>query len=41
VHTYRQQTAPIIPYYEANGRLARVDGMAEINAVGDAILALL
>ena len=41
LHTYHQQTAPIIPYYEANGRLARVDGMAEINAVGDAILALL
>ena len=41
LHTYHHQTAPIIPYYEANGRLARVDGMAEINAVGDAILALL
>ena len=41
LHTYHQQTAPIIPYYEANGRLVRVDGMAEINAVGDAILALL
>ncbi len=41
LRTYHQQTAPIIPYYEANGRLARVDGMAEINAVGDAILALL
>ncbi|MEE8173556.1 MAG: nucleoside monophosphate kinase, partial [Alphaproteobacteria bacterium] len=39
--TYHQQTAPIIPYYEANGRLARVDGMAEIGAVGDAIQALL
>jgi adenylate kinase len=41
LHTYHHQTAPIIPYYEANGCLARVDGMAEINAVGDAILALL
>jgi len=41
LHTYHHQTAPIIPYYEANGRLARVDGMAEINSVGDAILALL
>ena len=41
LHTYHHQTAPIIPYYEANGRLAQVDGMAEINAVGDAILALL
>ena len=41
LHTYHHQTAPIIPYYVANGRLAQVDGMAEINAVGDAILALL
>ncbi len=41
LHTYHQQTAPIIPHYEANGRLARVDGMAEIDAVGDAIVALL
>jgi len=41
LHTYHHQTAPIIPYYEANGRLARVDGMAEIKSVGDAILALL
>ncbi|MDA0230772.1 MAG: adenylate kinase [Proteobacteria bacterium] len=41
LRTYHQQTAPIIPYYELNGRLVRVDGMAEINTVGDAILALL
>jgi len=41
LETYHEQTAPIIPHYETNGRLARVDGMAEITAVGDAILALL
>ena len=41
LQNYHAQTAPIIPYYEANGRLARVDGMAEIGAVGDAIVALL
>ncbi|MBR46938.1 MAG: adenylate kinase [Rhodospirillaceae bacterium] len=38
--TYHEQTAPIIPYYKADGRLAEVDGMADIDAVGDAILAL-
>ncbi len=37
---YREQTAPIIPYYKADGRLAEVDGMADIDAVGEAILAL-
>ena len=41
LQTYHQQTAQIIPYYDADGRLARVDGMAEIRAVGDAVLALL
>jgi len=41
LNTYHQQTAPIIPHYEADGRLVRVDGMAEISAVGDAIMALL
>jgi adenylate kinase len=38
--TYHAQTAPILPYYKADGRLAEVDGMADIDAVGDAILAL-
>ena len=37
---YHEQTAPIIPYYEADGRLANVDGMAEICAVGNVIAAL-
>ena len=41
LNTYHQQTAPIIPHYEADGRLVQVDGMAEISAVGDAIMALL
>lgn len=30
---YREQTAPIVPYYEAKGMLKRVDGMADIEAV--------
>jgi adenylate kinase len=30
---YHKQTAPIIPYYEANGRLKRVDGMGDIEVV--------
>ena len=30
---YRQQTAPILPYYEARGLLSRVDGMAEVDEV--------
>jgi adenylate kinase len=30
---YREQTAPIVPYYEAKGLLIRIDGMAPIEAV--------
>lgn len=30
---YRRQTAPILPYYEATGRLYRIDGMADIDSV--------
>ena len=38
---YREQTRPIIPYYQAHGRLFRVDGMADIDAVSAAIEAVL
>ena len=38
--TYHEQTAPIIPYYKADGRLAEVDGMADIDSVSEAILLL-
>ncbi len=31
--TYRELTAPILPYYEAETRLYRVDGMADIDDV--------
>src|SRR5262245_30229699 len=30
---YREQTAPILPYYEKKGLLQRVDGMADPDAV--------
>jgi len=38
---FREQTAPILPYYEAKGILHSVDGMADIDAVSDAIDAIL
>lgn len=38
---YREQTAPIVPYYEAKGLLKRVDGMADIEAVTTALEAAL
>ena len=34
---YRAKTAPILPIYEARGIVARVDGMADIDAVTAAI----
>jgi adenylate kinase len=34
---YRAKTAPILPIYEARGIVARVDGMAEMDKVTDAI----
>jgi adenylate kinase len=38
---YRQQTAPILPYYERRGILRRIDGMADIDAVTKSIEAVL
>ncbi|MEM9169110.1 MAG: adenylate kinase [Pseudomonadota bacterium] len=38
---YREQTAPLIPYYEAQGKLQRVDGMGTPDAVATAIDAVL
>jgi adenylate kinase len=34
---YRAKTAPILPFYEGKGLVRRVDGMAEIAAVGRAV----
>lgn len=38
---YRAKTAPILPIYEARGLVRRVDGMADIANVTDAIEAIL
>ncbi len=38
---YHDQTAPILPYYEAKGRLKSVDGMARIDEVTEQLEALL
>lgn len=38
---YRAKTAPILPIYEARGLVGRIDGMAPIEAVGEAIDAIL
>jgi adenylate kinase len=34
---YAAQTAPLLPYYEAQGKLVEVDGMAPVEAVAQAI----
>ncbi|GGB16704.1 adenylate kinase [Sphingomonas metalli] len=38
---YRAKTAPILPFYEARGLVRRVDGMADMDAVGQAISGIL
>ncbi len=38
---YRAKTAPILPVYEARGLVSRVDGMADIDSVAQAIDAVL
>ena len=34
---YNKQTAPLLPYYEAQGKLTEVDGMGDIESVAKAI----
>jgi len=34
---YNRDTKPLLPYYEAHGKLVEIDGMASIDAVGAAI----
>jgi adenylate kinase len=38
---YRAKTAPILPIYDARGLVHRVDGMADMDDVGQAIAAIL
>ena len=38
---YREQTAPLIPYYEKQGKLRKVDGMGSVSDVGSEIDAIL
>ena len=38
---YHENTAPLLPYYSDNGLMRRVDGMASIDEVADAIDAIL
>jgi adenylate kinase len=37
LNAYSDQTAPLLPYYEAQGKLVQVDGMASVEAVAKAI----
>jgi adenylate kinase len=37
---YRAKTEPILPLYDARGLVSRVDGMASIEDVTDAIAAI-
>ncbi len=39
--TYRQQTAPLLPYYEAKGLIKEVDGMKDIDTVAKQITEIL
>ncbi len=38
---YHEQTAPLLPYYAAQGKLTEVDGLAEIDTVASAIAQVL
>ncbi len=41
LEAYHKQTAPLLPYYAARGKLATVDGMAEVDEVTRQIEAVL
>jgi adenylate kinase len=41
LEVYQNQTAPVLSYYKAQGRLARVDGLAPIDGVFTSILTIL
>ena len=37
LNAYNTQTAPLLPYYDGQGKLTEVDGMASMDAVAEAI----
>ena len=41
LEAYHRQTAPLLPYYKAQGKLSQVDGMASMDEVGRQIEAIL
>lgn len=41
LHVYQSQTAPVIDYYQASGRLKRITGEGNVDQILDRILALL
>ena len=41
LQTFREQTAPILPYYRAKAKLKSIDGMATMDAVQAALVAIL
>lgn len=41
LEVYREQTAPIIPYYRDKGALKTVDGMQDIDSVTESLYAIL
>lgn len=41
IRVYQEETAPLVPYYEKQGRLERVDGMASIDEVTKQLEALI
>jgi len=41
LNNYNVQTAPLLPYYSAQGKLTEIDGMAAIDTVSDSITRVL
>jgi adenylate kinase len=37
LNAYNEQTAPLLPYYQGQGKLVEVDGMGSIDTVAKAI----
>lgn len=41
LNNYNEQTAPLLPFYSAQGKLSEVDGMADIDSVAKAVAGVL